>query len=212
MARSIAHLTPRYIKNRLLVVYDEYRNPKNPWLTADSVRLLDQLIKPTDVGVEFGSGRSTIWFARRMAQLTSVEHNKEWYEKVRRMIAENDLDRKIDYRKAEGEEAYLGQIDTFEDSSIDVCLVDGIYRDKCALAMVPKLKPGALLIVDNINWFIPSEFSISPNTRRNTEGCASQEWHLLQETIESWRNIWTTNGVWDTAVFIKIYIENESHM
>lgn len=60
MARKIAHLTPRYIKNRLLVIYDEYHNPKSPWLTAESVRLLDQLIKPTDVGVEFGSGRSTI--------------------------------------------------------------------------------------------------------------------------------------------------------
>lgn len=64
--RRLSHLTPRYVFNRIAVLLDERRNPEHPWLTADAVRILSTLILPTDIGVEFGSGRSTKWFAQRL--------------------------------------------------------------------------------------------------------------------------------------------------
>jgi len=85
--RTIKHWTPRYVYDRLAVLIDERKNPDHPWLTADMVRILETWLKPTDVGLEFGSGRSTIWFANRLKKLTSVEHNKEWYRKVSDMLA-----------------------------------------------------------------------------------------------------------------------------
>lgn len=139
-----------------------------------------------------------------MARLTSVEHDEKWFEKVRVLITQSNIDGIVDYRRAESDEIYVDQIDTFEDNSIDFCLVDGVNRDKCALRMIPKLKPGALLVIDNVNWFLPNDWSRSPNTRRSVEGCASQEWQQFQNEVASWRSLWTTNGVWDTCILFKI--------
>lgn len=86
MKRSYKHLSPRYIKNRIMVLWDQCQHPKNPWLTADSVKLLEQLLQPSDVGVEFGSGRSTIWFVNRVKQLTSIENNSVWYESIKKKL------------------------------------------------------------------------------------------------------------------------------
>ena len=68
---KIEHLTPRYVKNKLKVIADEKWHPDNPWLTNDAVELPDRLLMPSDVGVEFGSGGSTVWFAKRLRHLTS---------------------------------------------------------------------------------------------------------------------------------------------
>jgi hypothetical protein len=59
------------------------RFPDAPWLAESAVLLLDSWLKPTDVELEWGSGRSTIWLARRMKRLTSVESDKTWFEMVR---------------------------------------------------------------------------------------------------------------------------------
>lgn len=107
--------------------------PANPWLTAKSVELLTQLLKPSDVGVEFGSGRSTVWFAKHLQHLTSVEDNQIWYGKVKSLLRSNDLAEKVDYRLLEDEVDYAKQTESFSNESIDFCLVDGIARDKCAL-------------------------------------------------------------------------------
>jgi hypothetical protein len=67
-------------------MYDEARNPENPWLTKQAVHFLSQTLRADDVGIEFGSGRSTIWFARRLRHLISVENNPLWYAKVSDLI------------------------------------------------------------------------------------------------------------------------------
>lgn len=203
MTRTYRHWTPRYIKSRLGVMLNEKIHPGNPWLSADAVRLLDQLLKPTDVGVEFGSGRSTIWFAKRLAHLTSVESDPLWYEKVKLMLAEKSLLSRVDYRKYEDKENYAAQSLTFADASIDFCLVDGMCREKCAELMIPKIKSGGILTIDNIDWFIPNDFSHSPNKRRTADGYASEGWARIGEQLSSWRRVWTSNGVFDTAIWLK---------
>ena len=80
--RRLDHLTPRYIYNRLSVILDEKLHPNHPWLTKQSVSLLDTLLSPQDIGVEFGSGRSTKWFLNKLNHLTSIESDKDWYNKI----------------------------------------------------------------------------------------------------------------------------------
>jgi hypothetical protein len=67
--RPFAHWTPRYVKNRLALMAYERFNPEQPWLTRNMIEILENWLKPTDVGLEFGSGRSTTWFARRVRHL-----------------------------------------------------------------------------------------------------------------------------------------------
>ena len=66
--RKIGHWTPRYVVNRVAWFVYERRNMDKPWLTPRAVELLSELILPTDTGIEWGSGRSTAWFAKRLKQ------------------------------------------------------------------------------------------------------------------------------------------------
>ena len=77
-----------------------------------------------------------------------------------------------------------------------------MYRDVCANMVLDKIRPGGILVIDNINWYLPSD-SISPNSRAKTKTPASEEWTHFVDYVENWRLIWTSNGFWDTAIWFK---------
>lgn len=98
---------------------------------------------------------------------------------------------------------YVGVASMFEDR-LDVALVDGLYRDECILAALPKIRHGGLLILDNVNWFLPRR-SRSPGSRRpgRVDSYPSIEWETIHKSLQSWRLIWTSSGVTDTAIWIR---------
>jgi len=204
MRRPIKHLTPRYIFNKISRLIDERINPENPWLTPESVKILNSIIKNDDVGVEFGSGRSTKWFAKRMGFLTSIEDNQKWFSIVNDALKkENLLGSKVSYQLAKNNEEYADKANQFSDNSIDFCLVDGSVRDLCAMKMLTKIKKGGLLVIDNINWYMPNDLTHSPASKRTEDGFASSNWEFVWNEIKNWRMFWTSNGVTDTAIWIK---------
>ena len=89
---------PPYAIKRIAQVRFQASNPWAPWLTAAAVTALQELLKPEDIGFEFGSGRSTVWLARRVRLLHSMEHVPEWYGRVQKWLAEANLTEKVDYR------------------------------------------------------------------------------------------------------------------
>ena len=121
--RRIDHLTPRYIYNRLSVILDEKLHPNHPWLTKKSVSLLDTLLSSQDIGVEFGSGRSTKWFLNKLKHLTSIESDKDWYNKIGLELASEIKNGRLDYQFAEAEQEYSSIGNKFKDDSIDFALV-----------------------------------------------------------------------------------------
>jgi len=159
--------------------------------------------------LELGAGRSTSWFARRVRHVTSIEDSQAWYDKVKAdleaeglenvdLVAVRRNDKAEDRHRAE----YLDVIARLADASLDIVLVDGQYRDYCALAVLPKLRANALLIIDNANWYLPSD-SASPNSRTFAAGPATELWCKFHEATKSWHRIWTTSGVTDTLIFFK---------
>ena len=202
MPRSFRHWTFRYVKNRVIQILHEKTHPNDPWLTRQSVHILADLLQDTDTGLEFGSGRSTIWFAQRTSRVISIEHNFKWYQSVGQKIQDLNLESKIDYRYCDNIADYVGQIDSLEDNSIDYCLIDGKARDECTLKVLPKLKHEGILIIDNINLYLPNA-SRSPNSIRRFDNTNDSAWASVQIQIDSWEMVWTTNGVSDTALWIK---------
>ena len=201
--RSIKHITPRYIADRIAVATDERWRPERPWLTKVAVDILDNLLRPSDFVVETGSGRSTIWFAERCRHMLSLEHHHQWYQDVIRMNETNVYWSKVDYRMCPTPESYVGAITELEKSSVDFILIDGQERGRCALAGLPKVAKGGIIAVDNVNWFLPSN-SRSPNSRSIQEGCESLEWEEFAGQVDRYRRIWTTNGVSDTCLWFVI--------
>ncbi|MFB9238552.1 O-methyltransferase [Plantactinospora siamensis] len=203
------HWTPRYLADRVALGIYQRAHPDGPWLTPKATELLSGMLLPTDRGLEFGSGRSTTWLARRLGHLISVEHDAEWYDKVVRQLKELNLDN-VDYRllprslpeERGGESEYARTALLLPDSSLNFLLVDGAYRSHCARFALPKLAPGGLLVIDNVNWYLPSA-TRSPFSRGPADGPATEAWREILEIISGWRRIWTSCGVWDTAIYVR---------
>ena len=207
--RNYSHWTPRYALARLREEMDRRINPNDPWLTREAIDLLSRLLRITDVALEFGSGRSTLWFAKRLAKLTSVEDNAEWFQTVREMLRSeriNNVDLvhcprdvpDVDGMKA----AYVGLLDRFPKESLDFVLIDGIYRNHCAMQSIAKVKPGGIIIIDNVNWFLPSS-SYAPSSRSQNETPIDATWQAFVDRTRDWRRIWSSNGVTDTVILFK---------
>lgn len=207
--------TCRYLLRRIPDYIDQKMNVDVPWMNWKIREALNSLLKPTDVMVECGSGRSTLWYARRVGQLMSLEFDKAWFESVSKTLATAGV-RNVDFRFVDysldhdqHHNEYIATLEGLADNSIDACLVDGGPRSYCAMALVPKLKPGGLLIIDDVHNFMPSH-SESPNAVRRVEdiptryaGRVTLNWPDVYGAIGSWRRLWLSNGVRDTAVFFK---------
>ena len=201
--RKLAHVNLKYIFNRLSEIAYQKKNPLNPWLTPKSIEILDSLLEKNDIGLEFGSGRSTLWIANKVKYIHSVEYKKEWYDIISTQIKNKKILRnKINIKLLKEKNDYIKLIKSFKDESLDFCLVDSIWRDYCALNVIPKIKKGGLLIVDNVNWYIPSN-SKSPNSINKNQKYWSKEFETFHKKIKNWRNIWTTSGVSDTSIWIR---------
>jgi hypothetical protein len=75
--RNARHWTPRYIIDKLKWSAYARQTPDLPWLTPQANQILSTVLHPTDAGIEWGSGRSTVWFSKKLRNLTSVEHHPQ---------------------------------------------------------------------------------------------------------------------------------------
>jgi hypothetical protein len=194
-------LSPRYVYGKLALAARERLRPNEPWITADAIRHLEGFLTPDRRGFEWGSGKGSLWFAQRSRSLVSVEHNAQWYERVRRAFAEAGV-ANIDYRLVKDQlEPYTSAIGEFPDGHFDYVLVDGLFRDHAFLKSIPKVKPGGWIVFDNVNWYLPSD-SRTPHSRSRADGPDGPVFAEVADRIRAWRTIWTTNGVNDTAIFV----------
>ncbi len=172
---------PARIAARLKYLAWERLNPDKPWLTPGAVHYCELNLRKDMVAIEWGSGRSTAWLAKQVGKLVSVEHDRHWYERVREEIgvAPNIDFRYVALDHPEQQECvrdypevpkYVAVVNEFPDESIDFAAVDGHYRPACIKALERKLKPGGLMLLDDVNmlplerWFIPKEWALVSHT------------------------------------------------
>lgn len=198
--------------DRVRLMAYQHCNRDAPWLTSEAVAFLERWLQPDRVGFEWGSGRSTVWFARRVRQLTSIEHDPHWYDQIARCLAEEGLAPRVTYRRfavdnvADAGHPYVSAILEHHDEGLNFCLVDGVtrLRAQCALACLPKLARGGIVIVDNANWFLPhGPKSRAPNSRGPADGYASAAWQEFAREVANWPCTWTSDGITDTAIWTK---------
>ena len=126
----------------------------------------NSILSPSMRAWEFGSGRSTPWFAARVGHVASIEHDPAWYAIVRERLDECKA-ANIDYRlitldhpETEPEHQaydplprYVASIGAEADKSLAFIVVDGHYRTACIRASIAKLQPGGFLLVDDVNFW-----------------------------------------------------------
>jgi hypothetical protein len=65
---------------------DKFGNPI-PWYTYPATEYLSHLDFSRLTVFEYGSGNSTLWWAKRAKSVFSVEDDKDWFEKISNNIA-----------------------------------------------------------------------------------------------------------------------------
>ncbi len=164
----------------------------SPWISYTAIRSLNQYLTKKMRVFEFGSGGSTLFFAKRVEKVVSVEHHRLWFEKVSSYLKEMNLTN-IDYKLIEPEidtefhkkniadpkhyisddkdsfgknyEKYVKSIDQFPDAYFDLVSVDGRARPSCCMHALPKIKIGGFLVYDNVEttYYEDSIALLKPN-------------------------------------------------
>ena len=206
-------LQPSYLWRYLVQQAFQRQHPRAPVIVGNAVLTLDAWLRPSDRGLEWGSGRSTVWLARRVAHLVTVEHDPVWYGRVENELEAEGLAARVDYRlisapadqMAEPEgHAYTAVAEEFEDATLDFALVDGQMRRRCTERVLTKLKPGGLLILDGANRYLPNRFEDGFTTVQETRSEPLDDaWRHLADRLQDWRAMTTSDGLWDTRFWVK---------
>lgn len=120
-----------------------------PWYTYPAIDYLEQLDFSEKSVFEFGCGNSTLFWAVRCKQVTSVENDTIWFEKVN-----NSLPSNVAMCLRTDEANYSNAICELGHAPF-VVVIDGLFRAACAASALAKIDPSGLIILDNSergNW------------------------------------------------------------
>jgi hypothetical protein len=154
-----------------------------PWITVIAKNYIQEYLNKKQKCetriFEYGSGGSSLFFLNNASEVVSAEHDEEWFNKVKNIIAQlniqgwegyffkaepieksllsekRDASNPDDYYSEDKNfkeflfKNYASSIDKFQDNYFDIVLVDGRSRPACIKHSVNKVKKGGLLVLDN---------------------------------------------------------------
>lgn len=152
----------------LLSIYDveDLAGLDVPWWTMRAAARVSAHLKAVERPrvFEWGAGASTVWLARRAWSVTTIEHDGHWAETVAGLAPSNVTIRVIAPRPSEGPSParsekrgfthldfaeYVQAIDATDDM-YDLIAIDGRSREACLSRAVAHLRPGGLIVLDNV--------------------------------------------------------------
>lgn len=135
-----------------------------PWFSYRAIRFLDDFLTPEMRVLEFGSGGSTVFFARRVQRTVSIENDPSWHDRLSRRLdelglgnvelihAHADLDSPEGFRSSPFMNAHSGE-------PADVVVVDSCdyrtYELRPVAVDVARhlVKPGGVLVLDDYSRY-----------------------------------------------------------
>lgn len=138
-----------------------------PWWTYNAIDEIEAflLARPNARVLEYGSGASTVWLARRAHFVKSIEHDPDWYHLVRQrvqpfsnveiVLREPEVAKPSGaYTSEKGEfsgwsfKNYVCEIER-DSKPYDLIIIDGRARNDCLDAAKLHLVNGGLILFDN---------------------------------------------------------------
>ena len=124
---------------------------REAWLPYGLTDTLRDRIGPGTRVFEYGGGGSTAWFADLGAEVTTVEHHPEWVAHLTEQFRDDEHVDLVQRSDADAYADYVSAIDDYPDASFDVVVVDGRERVRCFEHSVAKVRPGGVLILDDVD-------------------------------------------------------------
>jgi len=163
----------RHWGHTLVVVYDSAALSELdvPWWTYDAMDAVEAWLKARAEAVdrpvrvfEYGSGASTLWLARRVGEIHSVEHHEGFAKSMRPLFDQHD---NIDFLVRPAVLSTAPQVPSHKPShrgmnfadyvatidevggDFDLIVIDGRAREACLTAAIPHLADGGRIVFDN---------------------------------------------------------------
>jgi hypothetical protein len=115
-----------------------------PWITYPFIKFLEGRLNKTMRVFEYGSGNSTLFYAKSVAQVISVEGDAKWYNYVSSRIPKNVI---LQLEKDDASR-YVTSIRKFN-QSFDIIIVDGRHRVNCVKESINFLSEKGVIVLDN---------------------------------------------------------------
>ncbi len=129
---------------------DKNGNPI-PLYTYPAIEYLNNFNFENKKIFEFGSGNSSLFWLTKNADVTSVENNQEWVDKLENKLRNYSNHH---YIISKNKEDYINSILNFDDQYFDIIIIDGgENRYLCAENSIKKIKSNGLIILDNSDWY-----------------------------------------------------------
>lgn len=149
---------------------------QKPWIVYDSLKFLDSIVNKEMIVFEYGTGGSSAYFSKKVKQVFSVEHDKEWLRKTAMTInsignnnwngafinalhdpifenkdslVPTDYISHLTAFKGKHFFNYASYIDQFDNGFFDIVMIDGRARTSCFIHAKGKVKIDGYLILDN---------------------------------------------------------------
>jgi hypothetical protein len=138
-----------------------------PWIAHGALVHLQNLIKPDMKVLEFGSGGSTLFFAKNGCTVVSLEDDPHWFEimtektksfpdvtirhiPVDSVYVGGEFASNMDELKnTHSYQSYVFGASDVEDATIDLLVIDGRARIGCLKHNLSKLKKDGIVLLDN---------------------------------------------------------------
>ena len=118
-------------------------NEPIPWLTYPFIDFINLRLNNRLIIFEFGSGNSTLFFAKKVKEVFSVEHNKDWYNRISKQLQGN-----VNMIYKEIDEEYPKSIQSLN-KKFDIIIVDAEERVNCVKDSVSALSSTGVIVLDD---------------------------------------------------------------
>ncbi|HEV8515235.1 MAG TPA: FkbM family methyltransferase [Cyclobacteriaceae bacterium] len=120
-----------------------------PWVTYS---FIDFFVgkKISDFSIlEFGSGNSTLFWHKCTNQIFSIEHDRDWFNKVKNLLPSQYKEQLLFLQLGTGTDHDYTKAATHLKRKFDIIFVDGRERVKCAIDSRPWLSEKGVLVLDD---------------------------------------------------------------
>jgi predicted O-methyltransferase YrrM len=157
-----------WVRSLLSVMdFEDFTTLDLPWWTFAASQEVSTFLRqrPEARVLEWGSGSSTAWLAKRSASVTSIESDAQWAQMVSAAVlqhvtiiappvpgattATGARSKRWGYQSLDFT-AYVSAIDSVP-GDFDLIIIDGRAREECFERALPRLADGGVVVFDNTN-------------------------------------------------------------
>jgi predicted O-methyltransferase YrrM len=138
-----------------------------PWIAHGAFLYMENFLTPNMRILEFGCGGSTLYFAKKVGQVISIEDNHEWYTVMKERtntfsgveLRHIPVDKEFisgefasnmdELKHTHSYKTYALGASEVQNESIDVLVIDGRARIGCLRTNLSKVKRDGIVLFDN---------------------------------------------------------------